>query len=110
MQCTAVSIRMCLVWTRIGLRFKDSTISTFADEVLKLIRRSRFTSSTGPLIGRILLSLGLAFQEYLVRGDTLSTCYSHIEIASASDTCHIGFEASWVGIVKTFVDDWIDAS
>ena len=111
---------------RIGLRFEDSTISTFADKVLELIRRSRFTSSTGPLIGCILLSLGLAFQKYLVRGDALSTCNSHIEIAGASDTCHVDFDASslrmektlvdnwidssWLGMVKTLVDDWINAS
>ena len=111
---------------RIGLRFEDSTIGPFADEVLELIRRSRFTSSTGPLIGCILLSLGLAFQEHLVRGDALSTCNSHIEIAGASDTCHVDFDASslrmvktlvndwiyafWLGVVKTLEDDWINAS
>ena len=94
----------------IGLRFEDSTIGTFADEVLELIRRSRFTSSTGPLIGCILLSLGLTFQEYLVRSDALSTCNSHIEIAGASDTCHVDFDASSLRMVKTLVDDWIDAS
>ena len=95
---------------RICLRFEDSTIGTFADEVLELIRRSRFTSSTGPLIGCILLPLGLAFQEYLVRGDALSTCNSHIEIAGASDTCHVDFDASSLRVEKTLVDDWIDAS
>ena len=110
MQCTGISIRMGLVWIKIGLRFENSTIGTFADEVLELIRRSRFTSSTGPLICCILLSLGLTFQEYLMRGDTLSTCYSHIEIAGASDTCHVEFDASSLGIVKTLVDDWIEAS
>ena len=95
---------------RIGLRFEDSTISTFADEVLELIGRSGFTSSTGPLIGCILLSLGLAFQEHLVRSDALSTCNSHIEIAGASDTCHVDFGASSLRVVKASVDNWIDAS
>ena len=95
---------------RIGLRSEDSTIGAFADEVLELIRRSRFASPTGPLIGCILLSLGLAFQEHLVRGNALSTCNSHIEIASASDACHVDFGASSLRMEKTLVDDWIDAS
>ena len=94
---------------RTGLRFEDSTIGTFADEILELIRRSRFTSPTGPLIGCILLSLGLAFQEHLVRGDALSTCNSHIEKAGASDTCHVDFDASSLRVEKTLVVDWIDA-
>ena len=82
------------VWERMtvsseDLRSEDSPISSLSDEVLELVRWGRFSGSTGPLIGCILLSLDLAFQEDLVRGDTLTSCSSHIEIASASDRRHV---------------------
>lgn len=106
MQIIEISITICLKWLRIGLRFEDSPISTLSDKVLKLIRRSRFTGPTGPLIGCILLSLNLAFQEHLVRGDPLSICSSHIEITSASGPRHVGKYASWLRMVETLVDGW----
>ena len=73
----------------------------------------RLVTSSHPgssLIGRVLLALGMAVQERLVRGDGLGTCCSHFGIASTSDTCHVGFDASWCGIIWTSVGGWIDSA
>lgn len=87
-------------------RSEDSPIGAFPDEVLELVRWSRFTGPTGPFVGCILLSLDLAFQEHLVRGDSLGTCSSHIEIASASGPRHVEMNAPWLRMVKSLVDGW----
>lgn len=90
----------------LDLRFKDSPIGTLSNEVLKLVWRSKFASPTGPLIGCILLSFDLAFQEHLVRGDPLSTRSSNVKIASASGPRHVGMDAPWLRMVKSLVDSW----
>ncbi len=89
-----------------NLRSEDSTIGTLSDKIFELVRRSRFAGSTGPLIGCILLSLDLAFQENLVRSDPLSVRSSYIEVTSASGPRHFGDYAPWLRMVKTLVDDW----
>ena len=86
-----------------NLRSEDSPIGSLSDEILELVRRSRFSSPTGPLIGCILLSLDLAFQEDLVRSDTLISCSSHVKIASPSDRRHIRRWSSWLRMVKFLV-------
>ena len=70
------------------LRSEYSPVGPLPNEVLELIRRSRLAGPTGPLIGRILLSLDLAFQELLVRGDPRGRCSSHIKIPGASGSRH----------------------
>ena len=88
----------------LDLRSEDSPISSFPNEVLESIWWSRFAGPTGPLVGCILLSLDLAFQEDLVRGDQRSACSRHIEIISASGPRHGGNPLSRLRVVKTSVD------
>ena len=85
------------------LRSEYSPVGTLPNEVLELIRRSGFTGPTGPLIGRILLSLDLAFQELLVRGDPRSRCSSHIKIPGASGSRHLWKCSLWLRMVEAFV-------
>ena len=86
------------------LRSEDSPISPLSNKVLKLVWWSRFAGPAGPLIGSILLSLDLAFQEDLVRSDPRGICSSDIEVTGASDPCHVGSYSSWLRMVKTFVE------
>ena len=110
-RCKKLGSQTPCVWSdgnikNLDLRFEDSPISTLSDEVLKLVWWSKFASPTGPLIGCILLSFDLAFQEHLVRSDPLSTRSSNIEIACASSPRHVGMDAPWLRVVKSLGNSW----
>lgn len=85
------------------LRSEYSPVGPLPNKVLELIRRSRLAGPTGPLIGRILLSLDLPFQELLVRGDPRSRCGSHIKIPGASGSRHLWNCSPWLRMVEAFV-------
>ena len=91
----------CSDW---DLRSEYSPVGPLPNKILELIRRSRFAGPTGPLIGRILLSLDLPFQELLVRGDPRGRCSSHIKVPGASSSRHLWKCSPWLRMVEAFVD------